>query len=158
MVTTRQYGQYGRSRQDGQQVQWTLNDARLSELSRRVLRGAEQFAEQMGHKHVGLAHLLLVLSGERRSVCARLLHEVGLDTAALEANLIKPRPVTGGQLDNVIDRAVDRAERFGSHYTGTEHLLLTLALDPRGARLLRRYGVEPQAIVQPLRAMLANGR
>ena len=53
-------------------------------------------------------------------------------------------------------RAVDRAESFGSHYTGTDHLLLTLALDPRGARLLRRYGVDPRAVVQPLRAMLSR--
>jgi ATP-dependent Clp protease ATP-binding subunit ClpA len=130
--------------------------ARLSELSRRVFTGAEQFAEQMGHKYVGLAHLLLVLSGERRSVCARLLREAGLNMAMLEANLIKPRPVIGGRLDDVIDQAVNRAERFGSHYTGTEHLLLALALDPRGARLLRRYEVNPRAVVQPLRAMLTR--
>ncbi len=130
--------------------------ARLSELSRRVLNGAEQFAEQTGHENVGLAHLLLILSRERRSVCARLLRDAGLDTSALEANLVKPRPITGGQLDDVIDRAVDRAESFGSHYTGTEHLLLTLALDRRGARLLRRYEVDPHAIVQPLRELLAH--
>src|SRR5439155_23009640 len=106
--------------------------ARLSELSRRVLNAAEQIAEQMGHKHVGLAHLLLVLSGERRSICARLLRESGLDAAALEANLIKPHPATGGMLEDVIDRAVDRAESLGSHYTGTDHLLLSLAQNPRG--------------------------
>ncbi len=130
--------------------------ARLSELSRRALNGAEQLAEEMGHKHVGLAHLLLVLSGERRSVCARLLNESGLDAAALEANLIKPRPATGGALEDVIDRAVDRAESFGSHYTGTDHLLLSLALDPRGARLLRRHGANPQTITRQLRAMLSR--
>jgi ATP-dependent Clp protease ATP-binding subunit ClpA len=129
--------------------------ARLSELSRRVLTGAEQFAAEMGHKKVGLAHLLLVLSGERRSVCASLLSDAGLDTVTLEANLIKPRPVTGGMLDDVIDRAVDRAESLGSHYTGTEHLLLTLALDPRGARLLRRYRADPRLIVRRLRTLLA---
>ncbi len=147
MATTRRYSQ---------PVRQTVNEARLSELSRRVLNGAEQFAEQMGHRYIGLAHLLLVLSGERRSACAGLLREVGLNTAALEANLIKPRPVTGGPLHDLIDRAVDCAEGFGSHYTGTELLLLTLALDPRGARLLRRYGADPRAVVQSLRAMLAR--
>jgi ATP-dependent Clp protease ATP-binding subunit ClpA len=130
--------------------------ARLSELSRRTLNAAEQIAEQMGHNHVGLAHLLLVLSGERRSICARLLREGGLDAAALEANLIKPRPATGGMLEDVIDRAVDRAERLGSHYTGTDHLLLSLAQNPRGARLLRRYGVTPQNLAKQLRAVLSG--
>jgi ATP-dependent Clp protease ATP-binding subunit ClpA len=130
--------------------------ARLSELSRRVLNAAEQIAEQMGHKHVGLAHLLLVLSGERRSICARLLRDSGLDAAALEANLIKPRPATGGTLEDVIDRAVDRAESFGTHYTGTDHLLLSLAQNPRGARLLRRYGANPQSLVKQLRSVLSS--
>ncbi len=130
--------------------------ARLSELSRRTLNAAEQIAEQMGHKHVGLAHLLLVLSGERRSICARLLRESGLDAAALEANLIKPRPAIGGMLEDVIDRAVDRAESLGSHYTGTDHLLLSLAQNARGARLLRKYGVSPQALVRQLRTVLSS--
>lgn len=130
--------------------------ARLSELSRRVLNGAEQIAEKMGHKHVGLAHLLLVLARERRSVCARVLREAGLDDAALEANLIKPRPATGGMLEDVIDRAVDRAESFGSHYTGTDHLLLSLASDPRGARLLHKYGADSQLIVQQMRDYLSR--
>ena len=130
--------------------------ARLSELSRRVLNGAEQIAEKMGHKNVGLAHLLLVLARERRSVCARVLREAGLDDAALEANLIKPRPATGCMLVDVIDRAVDRAESFGSHYTGTDHLLLSLASDPRGARLLHKYGADSQLIVQQMRNYLSR--
>jgi ATP-dependent Clp protease ATP-binding subunit ClpA len=130
--------------------------ARLSELSRRVLNGAEQIAARMGHKRIGLAHLLLVLARERRSVCAKVLREAGLDDNALETALSKPRPATGGPYEDVIDRAVDRAERFGSHYTGTDHLLLTLARDPRGARLLRKYHADPRVVVMQLEAMLVK--
>jgi ATP-dependent Clp protease ATP-binding subunit ClpA len=130
--------------------------ARLSELSRRVLNGAEQIAARMGHKNVGLAHLLLVLARERRSICARILREAGLDDAALEMNLSKAHPATGGMLEDVIDRAVDRAESFGSHYTGTDHLLLSLASNPRGARLLHKYHADPQFIAQQLRDYLSK--
>jgi ATP-dependent Clp protease ATP-binding subunit ClpA len=130
--------------------------ARLSELSRRVLNGAEQIAEQMGHREVGLAHLVLVLAHERRSICARLLREAHLDDKSLEADLVKPRPATGGMLDDVIDRAVDRAESFGSHYTGTDHLLLTIAADPRGSRLLRKYGADSHYLVETLRKYLTG--
>src|SRR5579859_1135882 len=130
--------------------------ARLSELSRRVLNGAEQMAEKMGHTEVGLAHLVLILARERRSVCARILQEAGLDEGTLEANLTKSRPATGGKIEQVIDRAVDRAEGFGSHYTGTDHLLLSLASDPRGARLLRKYGADPRDVVKQLRAILSK--
>ncbi len=130
--------------------------ARLSELSRRVLNAAEQVAEKMGHKDVGLAHLLLILAREQRSVCANILRDAGLDVIVLESNLTKPRPATGGKLESVIDRAVDRAEGFGSHYTGTDHLLLSLASDPRGARLLRKYGADPRFVVRQLRAILSK--
>lgn len=130
--------------------------ARLSELSRRVLNGAEQISQQLGHKRVGLAHLLLVMGFERRSVCAKMLLENGLDIALLEANLTKPHPATGGRLEDVIDLAVDHAESFGSHYTGTDHLLLTLALDSRGSRLLRKYGVDPHAVARQLHALLVR--
>jgi ATP-dependent Clp protease ATP-binding subunit ClpA len=130
--------------------------ARLSELSRRVLNGAEQIAARMGHKNVGLAHLLLVLARERRSICARILRESGLDDMTLEMNLSKAHPATGGMLEDVIDRAVDRAESFGSHYTGTDHLLLSLASNQRGARLLHKYNADPQFIVQQLREYLSK--
>ncbi len=82
--------------------------------------------------------------------------ESGLDDVALETNLTKVHPATGGMLEDVIDRAVDRAESFGSHYTGTDHLLLSLASDPRGARLLRKYNADPQFIVQQLRDYLSK--
>jgi ATP-dependent Clp protease ATP-binding subunit ClpA len=62
----------------------------------------------------------------------------------------------GGMLEDVIDRAVDRAESFGSHYTGTEHLLLTLASDQRGARLLAKYGVDPKVLARQMREYLAR--
>jgi ATP-dependent Clp protease ATP-binding subunit ClpA len=130
--------------------------ARLSELSRRVLNAAEQLARQLNHKYVGLAHLLLVLARERRSICAQMLHDHHLDDVALNASLSKSRPATGGMLEDLVDRAVDRAESFGSHYTGTEHLLLTLALDHRGARLLIRYGVDPKELIRQMRDHLSR--
>lgn len=132
--------------------------ARLSELSRRVLYGAEQMASSLGHSGAGLPHLLLVLARERRSICARILSEHRLDQTALEADLAAmaaPEPAVT-TLDDLIDQAVDRAESFGSHYTGTEHLLLSLVHDPRGARLLSRYGVQPGFLAQQMRDYLIH--
>lgn len=130
----------------------------LSELSRRVLNGAEQIAEQMDHKGIGLAHLLLVLSRERRSACSQILHAAGLDDRALEAALRKARPATGGGLEDILDRAVEQGEALGSHYTGTDHILLALALAPRGARLLRKYGASPAEIERRLREQLKQSK
>ena len=137
-------------------IEEAKRDVRLSELSRRVLTGAEQLAERLGHRRVGLAHLLLIMARERRSICAKLLREAGLDDVQLEKSLTKARPVTGGQLEDLIDLAVASVEDFGSHYTGTDHLLLTFATDPRGARLLRRYGANPRIIMQRLQKELSK--
>src|SRR5258707_13411270 len=51
--------------------------ARLSELSRRGLNGAEQIAEKIGAKHVGIGHPVLVLARQQRSISSRMLRRVG---------------------------------------------------------------------------------
>ncbi len=130
--------------------------ARLSELSRRVLNASEQLAEQTPFKQIGMAHLMLVLARERRSVCSQILRDCGFDDASLEAALMKPRAASGGNLEELLDRAVEHAEELGSHYTGTEHILLALRLDLRGARLLKKYGAVPDEVERRLREHLAE--
>jgi ATP-dependent Clp protease ATP-binding subunit ClpA len=125
--------------------------ARLSELSRRVLNAAEQLASQGGGQPIAPDHLLLVLARERRSAASRMLRDCGLNPATLEAVL--NRHVSGdlasleALVEEVIDHAVDRANRLGTHYTGTDHLLLALAENPYGAGLLRQCGVDVERLV-----------
>ncbi|HVO72165.1 MAG TPA: Clp protease N-terminal domain-containing protein [Aggregatilineaceae bacterium] len=136
--------------------------ARLSELSRRVLTAAEQLASQRGGCPIAPDHLLLVLAHERRSAASRILRDCGLDPAALEAGLdqrvssylVSPEAL----VEEVIDHAVERANRLGTHYTGTEHLLLALAENPYGARLLGLYGVDVERLVAAVyRDLLPSG-
>jgi ATP-dependent Clp protease ATP-binding subunit ClpA len=119
--------------------------ARLSELSRRVLNAASQLADQRQDQPVGIVHLLLVLAREQRSVVSRILHDCGLDEQALAGAPGQWPPgnalTSAALLEDVIDHAVDRADQLGTHYTGTDHILLALAQNPHGAKLLKRYGV-----------------
>jgi ATP-dependent Clp protease ATP-binding subunit ClpA len=119
--------------------------ARLSELSRRVLNAARQLASQDKEQPAGLDHLLLVLAREERSMVSCILRDCGLDETALETALGQMSPENGltpeALLEDVIDHAVDRADQLGTHYTGTDHVLLALAQNPHGARLLQKYGV-----------------
>ncbi|MCZ7544722.1 MAG: hypothetical protein M5R40_14915 [Anaerolineae bacterium] len=128
--------------------------ARLSELSRRTLTAAEQVAARNGHAEVTVAHLLLVLSQEQRSVCSRILRECGFHPDELEASFQKENPTTGGSVDAIVNMAVDEADRLGSLYTGTDHMLLSICLHPRGARLLRMYGAQPDAVERRIRDAL----
>jgi ATP-dependent Clp protease ATP-binding subunit ClpC len=119
--------------------------ARLSELSRRVLNAASQLAAQDHDQPAGLDHLLLVLAREQRSIVSRILRDCGLNEPALEAALgqmpVEHDLTPSALLEDVIDQAVDRADQLGTHYTGTDHMLLALAKNPHGARLLQQHGV-----------------
>ncbi|NDJ77300.1 MAG: hypothetical protein GYB65_13690 [Chloroflexi bacterium] len=126
--------------------------ARLSELSRRVLTAAGQLATQDDQRQpAGVAHLLLALALERRSVVSRVLQECGLQQSPLEAEASQAaegdQAVQAAILDDVIDHAVDRANQLGTHYTGTEHIVLALAQNAHGASLLQRHGVKPDKLI-----------
>jgi ATP-dependent Clp protease ATP-binding subunit ClpA len=135
-------------------LQFAKRDARLSELSRRVMNAAEQLAVALDHPVVGLGHLLLVLLQERRSSTSALLRAGGLDEAQLYAKLVARETPLMMTVEIVLSRVPDHVERLGSHYSGTEHLLLTLCLDDAGARLLRHCGLDPDALARRLLADL----
>jgi ATP-dependent Clp protease ATP-binding subunit ClpA len=128
--------------------------ARLSELSRRVINAAQQLVKDYEHDRIGLGHVLLSLARERRGISYRVLRRCDFKEDDLIADLTKPRPATGGMVEPVIDHAVDLAEKLGSHYTGTDHMLLAIATKPTGKRLLGRYGVDAAQVERLLRAAI----
>ncbi|MGQ9888269.1 MAG: Clp protease N-terminal domain-containing protein [Aggregatilineales bacterium] len=131
-------------------LQVARRTARLSELSRRVIANAEQLAVTLDHPTVGIGHLLLALLLEERGPMAALLRASGLDQSCLRACLDKRDPLPLESVELVLAQAQDHADNMGSHYTGTEHLLLALALAPAGAGLLRVCGADLAALVSEL--------
>ncbi len=118
---------------------------KLSELGKRVLRAAEQIAEDYGSATLAPQHLLLALARERRSIVHQILPECGLDTVSLLNDLeqLPPRSFPShATVNSFLENAVRRAEDLGMHYTGTEHILLAMTDDPTGQQLLAHYGVD----------------
>lgn len=122
------------------------SNARLSELSRRVLNASEQMALSMDHPKVGLGHLLLALSQERRGVTSKFLAQAGFKTDDLRAQLTDPNADLLADIQPVLAEAIDQAETFGSHYVGADHLLFALTLLPAGVALLQYYSAAPDKI------------
>ncbi len=139
-------------------LQAAKRNARLTELSRRAITAAEQSAVALDHPTVGLGHLLLVMLLEERSPTSAMLREAGLDESGLRRKLAEADPTLLVSVEVVLNRALDHAEHMGSHYTGTEHLLLTLAADEHGMALLQPFGVNPSALRERIIAHLQMGR
>lgn len=128
--------------------------ARLSELSRRVLVRAALIAEDCEQDEVDLMHLVLALADERRSPAGRILLRCGLEVERLRDASAQPRLFISEAMENVIDEAVRAAERLGNHYTGSDHLVLTLAHDRRGGRLLMQFGVNLLMLMEEMENLM----
>jgi hypothetical protein len=89
----------------------------------------------------GMGHLLLALYREQRSSTSYLLRASELVESRLLRLLDDEAVIALAGFDEVLVQAVDFADRLGSHFVGTEHLLLALALDPAGVQLLEQVGV-----------------
>ncbi|MCA9911707.1 MAG: hypothetical protein KC496_00095 [Anaerolineae bacterium] len=121
-------------------------NARLSELSRRVLNAAEQQALALDHPEIGVGHLLLALAQERRGITSAFLKQSGLEVEKLQFEIKSPSPELFISIESIVQRAIDQAEKFGSHYVGADHLLLALSLEEQGVILLQRYQTSPEKI------------
>ncbi|MDQ7026822.1 MAG: Clp protease N-terminal domain-containing protein [Anaerolineae bacterium] len=130
-------------------------NARLSELSRRVLNAAEQLAVSLDHPTVGMGHLIMALSNERRGVSSKFLKQSGLDADQLKQALNVRNRQLFVEIEIVLDEAITQAEKLGSHYVGADHLLFSLTLLDKGAELLQAYGASSDKIRRLLQKHLA---
>jgi len=126
-------------------LQQVRRNARLSELSRRVINAAEQLSIALDHETVGLGHLLLVLMREHRSFVAGLLQNAVTETQ-VQTLLDQGNPAALVSIEMMVSQSVECAQKLGNHYTGTEHLLLTLLTNNDGVNLLRQLEIEPEKL------------
>lgn len=121
-------------------------NARLSELSRRVLFGTQYTARKYQHPAVNIGHLLLVLAQEKRSISSTILQQAGLDIDKLMVGIRERAPVTLPSIETIIMPAIDEAEKLSNHYVGADHLLLTMTLIDVGKHLLRAHNADVERI------------
>src|SRR5439155_19139565 len=116
-------------------------------------------------------HVLAALLAQQDGLVAPLLQRIGADPhlvqARLEDELRKVAQVHGGEGGHlaqrtlkVLDAAQDEAEKLKDEYVSTEHILLALAGDKRGAagEMLRGSGATRDRIAQALTAVRGSQR
>ncbi len=137
---------------------------RFTSRARRAVLMAHDEAQRMGMQLISTEHLLLGLMRLREGVAAEIMESLGLDLERLRSELRRQMEgeTTGeGPADvqftpeaqRVLQRAYAEARQLGDYHIGTEHILVGLLREGRGAayRLLRRHGADLPMVRQALR-------
>jgi len=127
--------------------------SRFNEHAQQVLTLAREEALSFYHQYIGTEHLLLALLREQDGVAALALSRLGvaLDPvrAAVEKKIGRGDQPVQDEIDyvprvrKVLSLALDEAERQGSVYVRTEHILLGIVRDGSGigVDILDTFGV-----------------
>jgi len=127
--------------------------SRFNEHAQHVLSLAREEALSFHHRYIGTEHLLLGLLREQEGLAALALEKLGvaLDPvhAAVEKKMGRGDQPVEEEIDyvprvrKVLSLALDEAERQGSAYVRTEHILLGMVRDGGGvgADILDTFGV-----------------
>lgn len=120
--------------------------------------GAEVEARALAHSYIGTEHILLALLREPESRAARALASLGVTYEKVTAAVARMMgrgvevdalpPAFTGKAQEAVDLAAREASGQGLERADTEHILLALVQDPRGAatRILVQLDAEPAMI------------
>jgi ATP-dependent Clp protease ATP-binding subunit ClpB len=130
-----------------------------------ALQEAKAIAEKKSHQQIDVEHLLAALLEQKEGIVIPILQRLGanidLIVSQLEGELNRIPKVTGAgagqvylssRLNEVFNSAWKEAERLMDEYLSTEHLLIAIADEKRGAasQILQRSGVTKDAIFRVL--------
>ena len=135
--------------------------------AQRVLSFAQEAALELGHDYVGTEHVLIGLTKVKNGVAAKALEELNIVTEDIfeaveeqvgrgnkKATSIYMTP----RVKNVLELAVQVANRMNHNYVGTEHILLGLLSDGGGVAvgILRAMNIRTDDIVEAIRHILGS--
>lgn len=140
---------------------------RFTDDAQRVISFAQEAALELGHDYVGTEHVLIGLTKVKNGVAAKALEELGIVTEDIfeavedqvgrgnkKATSIYMTP----RVKNVLELAVQVANRMNHNYVGTEHILLGLLSDGGGVAvgILRAMNIRTDDIVEAIRHILGS--
>jgi ATP-dependent Clp protease ATP-binding subunit ClpC len=125
---------------------------RFTERARHSVVLAQVQARRLNHGYVGTEHLLLGLLAESEGLAARILDEVGVGIADVEADIEQiigrgEEAAPAGHIPftphakKVLELSLRAALQLGHNYIGTEHILLGIIREGEGvaAQILAKH-------------------
>ena len=146
---------------------------KLTLKSQEALQEAKGIAERDNHQQIDVEHLLLALLKQKEGIVIPILQKLGANpdviASQLEEELKRIPKVTGGGVGQVylssrvnefLTAAGKEAERLMDEYVSTEHLLIAISDEKRGAsyQILQRNGVTKDAILNALKEVRGSHR
>ncbi len=141
----------------------------FTERSNNAMNIAIETAQEMGHNYIGSEHVLYGLLAEGSGVAHNVLEKLGVTADAYRKQMEEkigtaaPTELSTAyftpRTKRILQMAKLAAARLGSHYVGTEHLLIAIVEDGESfaMRFLQLLGVQPQQVVSGLSAALSDG-
>jgi hypothetical protein len=141
--------------------------SRFTPRARNVVVASQNAAKAAGNAQIGPEHLVLGLLEEPDGLAAKVIEDAGvsLDQVREAATAVLPAPVDGGppalipfdaQAKKALELTFREALRMGHNYVGTEHILLALLEQERGAGVLTGLGLDKARLESRLTEMLAS--
>jgi ATP-dependent Clp protease ATP-binding subunit ClpC len=142
---------------------------KFTEKAEKVIKLAQEVADEFAHNYIGTEHLLVALIREGNGVASKILAINGIKEQPL---LDKIEEVIGHGIVNdarqlgftprakrVLEIAFNEARSAGQDFIGTEHILLAIMRenDSIAVRLLVDLGVDLQKIYNDLGKRIGEG-
>ena len=143
---------------------------RFTERARRVVVLAQEEARRLNHNHVGTEHILLGLIHEGEGVAAASLESLGISLEAvreqIEGIIGQGRAAPPGNIPytprakKVLELSLREALQLGHNHIGSEHILLGLIREGRGAaaQVLVRLGADLARVREQVIQMLEDAQ
>lgn len=142
---------------------------RFTDRAQKVVKQAQQEAKRLSHDYVGEEHILLALVSMEDSVSSRVLANLDVEKKRV-VNEVEKIVLPGDNVmlmgeipfspraKKVLEHAVEEAQKMGSMYIGTEHILLGILreADGIGARVLESLGVTSDVVREEIMNVLGG--
>ena len=148
-----------------------MNIDRFTIKMKEALQGAENIASRNNNAQIDNEHMFLAILQQQDGIAEPLLAKVGVDFRSLlgEARTLVERlpKAYGGavnigvsqQLYRILTDAQTEADNFKDEYVSTEHVVLALSGDDGAVgRLMKRYGITRDALMQALQSIRGSQR
>jgi len=148
-----------------------MNFDKFTIKMKEALQGAENLASRYNNSEIGNEHMFLSMLQQKDGIAEPLFAKIGINFQSLLSdahNLVDKLPKAYGgavnqtvsnRLLQVLNNAQNEAEKFKDEYVSTEHVILAM-LDDDGSvgSLLKRYGVNRDALMEALQSIRGNQR